>query len=406
MNRQTKWITGGAAALIVLVVAALVLAVKLGDHGAAGQGVDYSYLSTTALRDLDIDVGGDDAVTPTGNLKEFELVAKETEWELVSGVTATADTFNGTVPGPTIRVTEGDTVRVTLKNDLPEETSIHWHGLHVPNEMDGVAGVTQDAIMPGETFTYEFVASHAGTFMYHSHSRFSREQIDHGLYGLFIIDSQHPGVTTFDREYTLALQGWMAGGEMADGMGSDAMSMDYNYFTINGKSFPDTQPLVVSEGDLVRLRIVNPSQTTHPMHLHGQDFLIVAKDGEPLDSPQTANVVDVQQGDTYDLVFIANNPGNWALHCHDLHHASNNGVEPGGLTVLVQYEGYEPGDDDGIAPTPTPQSGSGGMDQDDEMPGTGGMDEGDVDMEDGVWSKCPGWGISRVSRTHERKCQS
>jgi hypothetical protein len=121
-----------------------------------------------------------------------------------------------------------------------------------------------------------------------------------------------------------------------------SMAMDYNYFTINGKSFPATEPLVVEEGDVVRVRLINPSQTIHPMHLHGQDFKVVAKDGEPLKEPWIGNTLPVLQGETYDIVFIANNPGVWAFHCHDLHHTANDGVEPGGLMVLVQYEGYEP----------------------------------------------------------------
>ena len=308
-------------------------------ESASSQGKDYRYLSTRDLQQLSVRLGGTGLVKPTGDVEEFTLVAQQVEWELLPGVMTMADTFNGTVPGPTIRVTEGDTVRVTVNNELPQETSVHWHGLHVPNEMDGVAGVTQDPIMPGETFTYEFIASHAGTFMYHSHSRFSREQIDRGLYGVLIIDPQKPERPRFDREYTLALQGWMVGADMGDGA---AMGMDYNYFTINGKSFPATEPLVVEEGDVVRVRLLNPSQTIHPMHLHGQDFKVVAKDGEPLKEPFIANTLDVEQGETYDIVFIANNPGVWAFHCHDLHHTANDGVEPGGLMVLVQYEGYEP----------------------------------------------------------------
>ncbi|MDP3064889.1 MAG: copper oxidase [Chloroflexota bacterium] len=308
-------------------------------------------LDTVQLSGLKVSLGGTGPVKPTGKLKEFTLVARQAQWELLPGLTTTADTFNGTVPGPTIRVTEGDTVRVVLRNELPQPTSVHWHGLHVPNAMDGVAGVTQKAVEPGESFTYEFTASHAGTFMYHSHGPFSREQIDRGLYGTLIIEPQKPEQPKFDREYTLALQGWMVGQDMSD----MAMSMDYNYFTINGKSFPATEPLKVKTGDVVRLRLINPSQTIHPMHLHGQDFKIVAKDGEPLPFQQVANTVVLNQGETYDIVFIANNPGRWVFHCHDLHHASNDGVEPGGLIVVVEYEDFQAPDlSGGPVATPTP----------------------------------------------------
>lgn len=336
-----RFTLGLSAAAMLAVIAVLVSVWALAAPGEEANGSqDTEFLSTRALQGLEVRLGGADAVSPTGAVREFELTADETGWELLPGVSTTAYAFNGTVPGPTLRVTEGDTVRVTVRNALSTELSIHWHGLHVPNAMDGVAGVTQDPIMPGETFTYEFVASHAGTFMYHSHSRFSREQIDRGLYGPLIIDPQRPEKPRFDREYVLALQGWMVGPEM-EGGGMGAMSMDYNYFTINGKSFPATEPLVVSEGDVVRVRIINPSQTIHPMHLHGQDFQVVAKDGEPLEQAWIGNTLQVLQGETYDIVFVANNPGVWVFHCHDLHHTANNGVEPGGLTVLVQYEGFE-----------------------------------------------------------------
>ena len=129
-------------------------------------------------------------VALTGQTKRFDLTVKETDWELLPGVVTRAVTFNGTVPGPTIRVTEGDTVEIVVTNALAEPTSVHWHGLHVPNDQDGVAGVTQPMIESGETFTYRFMAPHAGTFMYHAHGANSREQIDRGLYAPFIIDPQ------------------------------------------------------------------------------------------------------------------------------------------------------------------------------------------------------------------------
>ncbi len=269
---------------------------------------------------------------PTGQARRFELSVKRTTWELLPAVQTDAITFNGTVPGPTIRVTEGDTVEVVVRNELDEPTSIHWHGLHVPNDQDGVAGVTQDPIAAGATFTYRFTAPHAGTFMYHAHGPNSREQIDQGLYAPFIIDPQGADPIAADREYILAIGNWMVGDGMA---GMDAMSMGYNYFTINGRSYPATEPIDVNEGDLVRLRFINPSQTTHPMHLHGTDMAVVAKDGEPRSAAERLNTLPIQQGETYDVVFRADNPGTWVLHCHDLHHASNNGQEPGGLVIVV-----------------------------------------------------------------------
>lgn len=307
-------------------------------------------------------------VIPTGATKRFELTVAETPWELAPGVTTTAVAFNGTVPGPTLRVTEGDSLEIAVTNRLDEPTSIHWHGLHVPNDQDGVAGVTQDPIAPGATYVYRFIAPHAGTFMYHAHGPKSREQIDRGLYGPFIIDPAGWDGLRPDHDVTLTIGNWMIGGA-PDGMpgmpgmgtGEASMSMDYDYFTINGKSFPATEPIEVEQGDLVRLRFLNPSQTIHPMHLHGMDMAVVAKDGEPLTEPQRLNTLDIGQGETYDVVFLADNPGTWLLHCHDLHHASNAGVEPGGLIVpvVVTPSGTEPGSGGGTAPSPAPASPAG-----------------------------------------------
>lgn len=279
-------------------------------------------------------------VTPTGQTRRFDLTVKEADWELLPGVVTRAVTFNGTVPGPTIRVTEGDTVEIAVTNALDEPTSIHWHGVHVPNDQDGVGGITQPMIAPGETFDYRFTAPHAGTFMYHAHGTSSREQIDRGLYAPFIIDPAGGDAIEADKDVALTIGNWMVGEGAGDmpgmDMGADtSMSMEYDYFTINGKSFPATEAIEVEEGQLVRLRFLNPSQTIHPMHLHGMDMAIVAKDGEPLAEPQRINTLDLAPGETYDVVFLADNPGTWLLHCHDLHHASNAGQEPGGLIVAI-----------------------------------------------------------------------
>jgi manganese oxidase len=248
-------------------------------------------------------------------------------------------------------------VEITVTNESEEATAIHWHGLHVPNDQDGVAGLTQPAIEPGQTFTYRFPAPHPGTFMYHAHGDLSRSQLDRGLYAPFVIDPAGGDPIAPDVDVVLALQGWMVATEGGhgsdpggmsgmpgmDGMpgsdataGMDGMSMDSDHFTINGKSFPDTEPLTVRQGDLVRLRFINPSQTIHPMHLQGMDMAVSAKDGEMLVQPQRLNTLTIAQGETYDVAFIADTPGTWLLHCHDLHHASNAGVEPGGLVLLVE----------------------------------------------------------------------
>jgi FtsP/CotA-like multicopper oxidase with cupredoxin domain len=318
---------------------------------AAGQGTEPAPTPRRAALEQLL---AERTVTPTGQTRSFDLTVKEADWELLPGVVTRAVTFNGTVPGPTIRVTEGDTVEIAVTNALDEPTSIHWHGLHVPNDQDGVGGITQPMIESGQTFNYRFVAPHAGTFMYHAHGTNSREQIDRGLYAPFIIDPASGDAIEADKDVTLTIGNWMVGdaaGDMAGmNMGDSAsMSMEYDYFTINGKSFPATEAIEVEQGQLVRLRFLNPSQTIHPMHLHGMDMAIVAKDGEPLAEPQRINTLDLAQGETYDVVFLADNPGTWLLHCHDLHHASNAGEEPGGLIVPIVVKG-------GAAASPAPRT--------------------------------------------------
>ena len=343
---------------LTLATAGAILLVGIGLGAGWGRGLRASAqggdpLSSATLMELPIRLTQSAQIRPTGQVKSFDLTARATTWELLPGVTADAVAYNGQVPGPTIRVTEGDTLRVILRNELDQATSIHWHGLHVPNAMDGVPGVTQAPVRPGETFTYEFTASHAGTFMYHPHIN-SVAQIDRGLSGVLIIDPQTPDPTRFDREFTMMLGAWQIQGPtppgaaapaMADhGMGMGAgtsmgMGMGYNYFTINGKAFPALDPWPVREGELIRVRLINISNLTHPMHLHGQDFKVIAKDGEPLREQLVANTLSVGAGETYDIAFLANNPGNWMFHCHELHHTENDGVEPGGLMQLIQYEG-------------------------------------------------------------------
>ena len=331
---------------------------------AAGQTADpTSTPNRAALEEL----LAERTVTPTGQTRTFDLTVSETDWELLPGVLTRAVTFNGTVPGPTIRVTEGDAVEIAVTNALDEPTSVHWHGVHVPNDQDGVGGVTQPSIQPGETFTYEFIAPHAGTFMYHAHGESSREQIDRGLYAPFIIDPAGGDAFEADQEFTLTIGNWMVGDAAGEMPGMDmgdetGMSMEYDYFTINGKSFPATEPIEVEQGQLVRLRFLNPSQTIHPMHLHGMDMAIVAKDGEPLAEPQRINTLDLAQGETYDVVFLADNPGTWLLHCHDLHHASNAGEEPGGLIVpiVVKAAGTSGSPQQGVSPAPPAASDSPG----------------------------------------------
>jgi FtsP/CotA-like multicopper oxidase with cupredoxin domain len=268
-------------------------------------------------------------------VKVFELAMKAVRWPIMDGVTVTAWTYNGTVPGPLLRVTEGEQVRVIVKNELPEASTIHWHGIEVPNGMDGVPDMTQPAIQPGETFTYEFTAKPAGTFMYHSHYE-SDVQVSLGLYAPFIIDPKEPAGPQAEVDVTLMLSEWRT----SNGQTFAAMpmaGMEPNYFTINGKAFPATETIKAKVGQRIRLRLAGIGQFVHPMHLHGVPFKIVATDGHPVPEAAqlTKDTVSVAPGERYDIEFIATEPGEWMFHCHIPHHTTNNGEEPGGLMLVV-----------------------------------------------------------------------
>lgn len=278
--------------------------------------------------------------TLDGKTKVFELTAKSVFWKINADTQVTALTYNGTVPGPLIRVTEGDRIRIVFKNELTTPTSIHWHGQSVPSNMDGVAQpeISQKPVMPGETFTYEFVAKPAGTFMYHSHVD-TDTQINVGLFGGLIVDPKNWDAIKPDVDATLILNEW----RVVDGVTYPAMPAmgEPNYFTINGKTYPDIPAITVKKGDRVRLRFVGAGQFEHPMHLHGSGFKIVATDGYPVPAAAqlTKDTIPVHPGERFDVEFVAENPGTWALHCHIVHHATNNDVEPGGLLMVINVEG-------------------------------------------------------------------
>ena len=277
--------------------------------------------------------------TLDGDVKVFELTAQPVLWNINADTQVTAWTYNGMVPGPLFRVTEGEKVRVIFKNSLPDPTSIHWHGLPVPSSMDGVAQpeVSQKPVMPGETFIYEFEAKPAGTFMYHSHYD-TDTQINVGLFGGFIIEPKNWAGTKPDQDITMILNEW----RVIDAVTYPAMPAmgEPNFFTVNGKTYPDIPTINVKAGERVRIRFMGAGQFEHPMHLHGMPFKIIATDGYPVpDVAQlTKDVVPVHPGERFDIEFVADNPGQWAFHCHIVHHATNDDVEPGGLLFLVNVQ--------------------------------------------------------------------
>ena len=252
-----------------------------------------------------------------GDVKVFELTCEKTMWEVEPGRKLEAWTYNGQLPGPEIRVTEGDKVKILVTNNLDESTAVHWHGLYVPNNQDGVPFITQPPITPGSTYTYEFTIRNAGSHMYHSHHN-STKQVSMGLLGPFIVEpkdkSQDPA---YDKEYTLVLN------DTAQG------------FTINGKGFPATLPLTAKLGQKIRIRYMNEGLMIHPMHLHGLPQLVFAKDGWNLPQPFMCDTINVAPGERWDVIVDCTDPGVWAFHCHILSHAESEHGMFGMVTALI-----------------------------------------------------------------------
>jgi len=272
--------------------------------------------------------------------KVFDLDASVIQWQILPHVAVDAYAFNNQVPGPTLRVRQGDLVRINVTNHLPTTTSVHWHGLILPNAMDGPAHVTQDPIKTGGVYHYEFRARQAGTFFYHSHDHVDRQQAL-GLYGALIIDPQPPDASlAATHEYTLQVQEWL----MREGLTYPAMPKDGaqpNYFTINGSSYPSTETIHMRVGVTLKVRFIGSSNGfIHPMHIHGGPFEVVARDGEtlPPSARYFADTVNLGPGQRYDVIWIARNPGKWLIHCHIGHHTTNNNMEMkggGGLMVVI-----------------------------------------------------------------------
>ena len=347
-----------SAALLVAVVAlvaGIVALTRAGDDAAADDSsmMDMAGMSSEDMEHMEplpidgieaapSDVGGAalEGKRRDGAL-EFSLEARPVWWQIGNGQRVSAYAYNGITPGPVIRVRNGEKVRIVFKNRLPVESTVHWHGIDVPNAMDGVPGVTQDPVEPGESFTYEFTARPAGdpkgggTFLYHEHVEEDR-QMPMGLYGTFIIDPPRPQSPKPALERTLVFSEWSV--DAASGRSRGVMQMEGmlpNFFTINGKSYPDTEPIQVRAGDLVRLRLVNAGQFAHPLHLHGTSFRVIARDGHPTTERGLRDTVSLESGERADIEFRLPK-GKWLLHCHIGHHLTNDGEGPGGLIQVIQ----------------------------------------------------------------------
>lgn len=280
-------------------------------------------------------------------IKYFTLIAEEIVWELVDGIFVKAWGYNGSTPGPTIRVFPRDRVCIRVINHLPERTSVHWHGLEVPNIMDGVPPIEPSPyIEPGEYFDYTFTINNPpGTYMYHSHVNVSIQD-NAGLLGGLIVEDPRMQNRKKYKDYLCLLQEWAIGalpwGDLTKGTYDlTFVKPEFNFFTINGKCYPDTKPLPVEYGDTVRVRFGNIQMHHHPMHLHGHQFRVVGADGFPIarDTQIYKNTILVASGETWDIRFLANNEGIWPFHCHMPHHVTNNGTPPvGGMFTTVNYQ--------------------------------------------------------------------
>jgi len=262
---------------------------------------------------------GNQLMTPRieKGVKIYEITARKIQWETEPGKLVEAWAYNDQVPGPQIRVREGDRVRLVVKNELPESTCVHFHGVEVPNDQDGVPFITQPPIKPGETYTYEFTAPNPGSHMYHSHHN-AATQVGLGLLGAFIIEPKvKRAVERVDVDYVMIVNDGMHG------------------YTLNGKGFPATEPIVAKVGQTVRVRFMNEGMMIHPMHLHGMHMTVIDKDGWAQPAPWKCDTLNVAPGERWDVIVKCDKPGVWAFHCHILPHAESQHGMFGMVTALI-----------------------------------------------------------------------
>jgi manganese oxidase len=272
-------------------------------------------------------------------VKAFDIRVEHVRTELIPGRVMDGWGFNGSIPGPTIQVTEGDRVRLNVENRLPEPFSMHWHGLEIPNEMDGMPGISQDAIPPNGRFTYEFTLKQNGTFFYHSHMAMQEMM---GLIGLFIIHPRRAHAPRVDRDFGIILQEWAL---LPNNTIPNSLAMEFNWLTLNGKSGPATTPLLVKLGERVRIRVVNLGMDHHPMHMHGHQFYVTGTEAGRIRTtaviPENTVLVGVAQA--RDIEFVADNPGDWHFHCHLPHHMMNQMASMVGPLMMSHANAPRPG---------------------------------------------------------------
>ena len=294
------------------------------DHDAIALAVVKRFLDGEGAT---LDGAGNQPIKPRldGQVKVFDMTidAIQHRIDAIKDPVAALG-YNRTWPAPRLEVIEGDTVRAIFKNNLAESTGVHFHGQRLPNRMDGVPHITQDPIQPGESFTYEFVARTPGSHMYHSHHN-ATDQVGRGLLGAFIVQPKSPA-DRYDRKYGVTQDiVWISN----DSLGG---------FTINGRGFPATSPIVATVGEKIVIRFMNEGSMTHPWHLHGMPMKVVARDGYPLPAPFLCDTLGVNPGERWDVIIDCEEPGAWAFHCHILPHAEGHDGMFGMVTALVIQE--------------------------------------------------------------------
>jgi FtsP/CotA-like multicopper oxidase with cupredoxin domain len=272
-----------------------------------------------------------------GDIKVFRLTAHVFKRQVAPQKTIDVWGFNGSAPGPTIQVTQGDKVRVIFKNELPESSSIHWHGFEDQIGYDGMPGISQAPVKPGETFVYNFNIHQEGTYFYHSHMAMQEMA---GMLGAFIMHPKVPYRPHCDKDFAISLQAYWV---LANSTTPNTMNMEYNWLLFNGKAGPATTPLIVRQGDRVRIRFINLGMNHHPMHLHGHTFYVTGTEGGRI--PETAwwpgNTVLVGVAQSRNVEFVADNPGDWMMHCHLPHHMMNSMANQAG--PMTRMAGFPDG---------------------------------------------------------------
>jgi FtsP/CotA-like multicopper oxidase with cupredoxin domain len=268
--------------------------------------------------------------TMKDGVKEFHLVPQPVQREFLPGYWMNVWGFNGSMPGPTIEINQGDRIRIVVTNELPEETTIHWHGFEMPVQYDGAFTMTQNPIAPGKSFVYEFDVHEEGTFFYHSHVAM---QEAFGMVGWMIVHPKKVFDPPVDRDFGLIFQNFFIGPNQTV---ADSMKMDWNWHTINGRSGPYSTPVVCKHGERVRIRLLDFSPMQHhPVHLHGHTFWLTGHEGARIPKsawiPRNTELIAVAQATNFE--FIANNPGDWQFHCHMVHHMMNHMVEQVGPRI-------------------------------------------------------------------------